>query len=329
MDGAFGLVSSGNGTSPITVFDIINLFRMTNCLACRYPKNDRLNHHMQNCNLLKEFGLTFTYDPATDQHRPKTRKHHKDKKRKEEKRKKDEKANEETPSAASNPTTTPAATSSIPTTSVQTGRKATNPFTTVGKNGGDAASEAEAKQAEANNLARQAKASQDEADALADAAETNTRTGSARKASARRGFNFDGRNADGDDGLFQFVDSHTAANDLKNDIDGYFHPIYSELEKLNRVDRNGVTQRCVGTCRMAGQSSFVDQPAKQQKARTQTNKHYKGKRRNYVPTAVRPHICSLMRVTSGTTTDDARMYLYTWVTAPVSLWLAMVLLVSN
>ena len=26
MNGAFGLVSSGNGTSPVTVFDIIKLF---------------------------------------------------------------------------------------------------------------------------------------------------------------------------------------------------------------------------------------------------------------------------------------------------------------
>jgi len=31
MDGTFGLVSSGNNTSPITSFDIINMFRMTNC----------------------------------------------------------------------------------------------------------------------------------------------------------------------------------------------------------------------------------------------------------------------------------------------------------
>ena len=30
MDGAFGLVNSDNGTSPVTVFDIINMFRMTN-----------------------------------------------------------------------------------------------------------------------------------------------------------------------------------------------------------------------------------------------------------------------------------------------------------
>ena len=34
MDSAFGLVSLGNGTSPVTAFDIINMFRMTHCLAC-------------------------------------------------------------------------------------------------------------------------------------------------------------------------------------------------------------------------------------------------------------------------------------------------------
>lgn len=40
LDSAFGLVSSGNGMSPFTSFDIINMFRMTNYLVCRYPKND-------------------------------------------------------------------------------------------------------------------------------------------------------------------------------------------------------------------------------------------------------------------------------------------------
>ena len=50
LDGTFGLVSSANGTSHITSFDIINMFQMTNCLACRYPKNDQCNHHIQWCN---------------------------------------------------------------------------------------------------------------------------------------------------------------------------------------------------------------------------------------------------------------------------------------
>ena len=164
---------------------------------------------------------------------------------------------------------------------VQTGRKATNPFITVGKNGGNATSEVEAKQAEANNLVCQAKASQEEADALAAAEEKPT--GSVGKASSQRSFNFDGRNGDGDGDVFQFVDSHTTVNDLKNDIDDYFQPIYSKLEKLNLIDRHGVTQRCIGTCRMAGRSSFDDKPAKNQKARTQTNKHYKDKRRKLCP----------------------------------------------
>jgi len=145
-------------------------------------------------------------------------KHHVEKLKKAEKKKRDKKVTEDTPPAASTPPTPPA-TSLIPPTSVQTGGKATNPFTTVGKNGGNANLEAEAKQAKANNLARQAKASQEEADALANAEETEKPTGSARKATSRRGFNFDGRNCDSDGGLFQFVDSHTEANDLKNDLD--------------------------------------------------------------------------------------------------------------
>merc|ERR1712238_84560 len=159
-----------------------------------------------------------TYTPETDIHRPKVAKHHVEKSKKAEKKKRDKKVTENTPPVSPTPPPpTPPAASSIPPTSVQTGRKATNPFTTVGKNGGNATSEAEAKQAEANNLARQAKASQDEADALAD--EEAKPTGSVRKASSRRGFNFDGRNGDDDGGVFQFVDSHTAANDLKNDKD--------------------------------------------------------------------------------------------------------------
>ena len=84
------------------------------------------------------------------------------------------------------------------------------------------------KQAEANNLVRQVKTSQDEADALVKAEENEKPTGSVCKESTRRGFNFD--SGDGDGGVFQFVDSHTESNDFKNDVDKYFHPIYSELK---------------------------------------------------------------------------------------------------
>ena len=177
LNGAFSLVSSENETSPITSFNIINMLRMTNYLACRYPKNEKLNHHIHRCTLLKEFGLNFTYTPETDIHRPKVAKHHVEKAKKAEKKKKDKKANEDTPSAASNPPTP--STTSIPHTLAQTGRNALNPFTTVGKNGSKTTLEAEAKKAEANNLGRQAKASQDEADALVDVEEKEKPTGSA------------------------------------------------------------------------------------------------------------------------------------------------------
>ena len=40
MDGALGLISSANGTSFVTIFNIVNMFRMMNCLACRYKKNN-------------------------------------------------------------------------------------------------------------------------------------------------------------------------------------------------------------------------------------------------------------------------------------------------
>jgi len=105
LDGAFGLVSSGNGTSPVTAFDLINMFRMTHCLGYRYPKNDKCSHYMQRCSLLKEFGLNFMYTPETDIHRQKVAKHHKEKAKKAQKLKKDKKANGEIPAAASNPST--------------------------------------------------------------------------------------------------------------------------------------------------------------------------------------------------------------------------------
>ena len=152
---------------------------MTNCLACRYPKNDRCNHHMQRCTLLKEFGLNFTYTPETSIHRPKVAKHHKEKAKKAEKLKKEKKANEETPAAASNLFTSN--TNPIPTTSAQTGRDAANLFVTIGKGGSKTTLEAEAKQAEANNLARQAKVSQDEANALVEVEENKKPTGEVRK----------------------------------------------------------------------------------------------------------------------------------------------------
>jgi len=65
----------------------------------------------------------------------------------------------------------------------------------------------------------QAKTSQDEANALVEAEENKKPTGSVRKESTQRGFNFDGRDGDGDGGVFQFVDSHTASNDFKNNVD--------------------------------------------------------------------------------------------------------------
>ena len=105
--------------------------------------------------------------------------------------------------------------------------------------------------------------------------------------------------------------------------------IYSELEKLNPVDRHGVTQRCIGTCRMVGRLSFDDQPAKKQKARTQTHKHYKSKRHKLCPNS---GATSHMFTHEGDFGDDYRrckdVFVY-MVTAPVSLWLAMVLLVSS
>ena len=147
----------------------------------------------------------------------------------------------------------------------------------MGKGSSKTKSDAESKQAEANNLVCQAKVSQDEAVILATVEENEKPDESTCKAT-QRCFNFDG-----DNGVFQFEDSHTVSNDIKNDVDRYVHPIYSELEKLERVDRHEVTQCCIGTCRLASQLSSDHLLAKKQKARTQTNNHYKGKRRTLVP----------------------------------------------
>jgi len=57
----------------------------------------------------------------------------------------------------------------------------------MGKGGSKTTLEAEAKQAEANNLACQAKTSQDEADALVEA-KNEKPTGSVRNTTAQRGF---------------------------------------------------------------------------------------------------------------------------------------------
>lgn len=65
-DGSFGIVSSGGGKSKIGVFDVAQMFKMTNCLACRYPKNDPSSHHLDNCTVLKDFGFIITCNPAKD-----------------------------------------------------------------------------------------------------------------------------------------------------------------------------------------------------------------------------------------------------------------------
>ena len=47
-----------------------------------------------------------------------------------------------------------------------------------------------------------------------------------------------------------FVDAHTAINDIKEDSTGYFAPIYSELSRLSRIDpiTNRMTH-CIGSCK--------------------------------------------------------------------------------
>ena len=125
MDRSFGLNNSSNGIEKVTSFDVINMFCMTNCLACRYPKNDRLNHHMQRCNILKEYGLTVTYDTSTNKHRDDTKKHHIDKAKKPAKRQQERKdADRATPSTETGST-------SILNISAQAGGEAINPFKTV------------------------------------------------------------------------------------------------------------------------------------------------------------------------------------------------------
>ena len=54
---------------------VINMFGMTNCFAYNYPKNGRLNHHLEQCIILKESGIMVKYDPSTDKHREDTKKH--------------------------------------------------------------------------------------------------------------------------------------------------------------------------------------------------------------------------------------------------------------
>ena len=119
---------------------------------------------MQQCNLLKEVSLNIIYRPETYIHCPKVAKHHVEKAKKVEKKKKYKKANEATPAAVLNPSTS--RTNSIPQTSAQVGRDAANSFTAIEKGSSKPTLEAEAKQAEVNNLTRQAKASQDEASVL-------------------------------------------------------------------------------------------------------------------------------------------------------------------
>ena len=82
---------------------------------------------MQRCSLLKEFGLTVTYDPANDKHREDTKKHHIHKAKKAAKKQAEKKdADGKTPTAEDK---------TIPSTLAQARGQATNPFTTVGPGG--------------------------------------------------------------------------------------------------------------------------------------------------------------------------------------------------
>ena len=210
MNGDFGLVSSSGGNSKVTVFDVANMLKMTNCLACRYPKNDVCNHHMHNCGLLEEFGLTVTYDPEKDQHREKVSKRIKQRARDSDKKKQAAAI----VAGASAPASTPA-----PATST-----GTEGYQTVGKNGKDVKTNQDKVAAEKKNVASQ-----------------GTNAGSGRIASL-------GSFTSGGD----FVDAHTAINDIKEDSTGYFAPIYSELSRLSRMDpiTNRMTH-CIGSCKKA------------------------------------------------------------------------------
>jgi hypothetical protein len=133
MSGDFGLISLSGGNAKVTIFDVANMLKMTNCLACRYPKNDACNHHMHKCPLLEEFGLTVTYDPEKDQHQEKVSNRFK------------QLAQEKQGKAAK-----AAATTTTTTTTNQT--QVAESFKTVGKNGKETTTTTEKTLAEKKNL---------------------------------------------------------------------------------------------------------------------------------------------------------------------------------
>ena len=205
MSGDYGLNSSGGGNSKVTIFDVANMLKMTNCLACRYPKNDPCNHHMHKCPLLAEFGLTVTYDPTKDQHRESLS--NRFKQRGQAKAAKLKQAAEAT-AATSTPAQAP--------TPVAEG------FQTVGKNGKDVKTTTEKEPA------------------------------SKKSAGTGRSAGLGSFSPDGD-----FVDAHTAINDIKDDDSDYLTPIYTELSRLSRLDPT--TQRmnhCIGSCKSVRKVCF-------------------------------------------------------------------------
>jgi hypothetical protein len=234
MSGDFGLVSSSGGHSKVTIFDVANMLKMTNCLACRYPKNDTCNHHMYKCPLLEEVGFTVTYDPEKDQHREKVSNRFK------------QRAQEKQRKAAKAAAATTATTATAKPTQVA------GSFQTVGKNGKDIKTTTEKELAMKKNLSSQ------------------TNSAGTGQSAGLRSFTPSG----------DFVEAHTAINDIKDDDSDYFMPIYSKLSRLSRLDP--IINRmlhCIGTCKNFRTVSFADDV----KLTNNRNRNIKSRKKHKLP----------------------------------------------
>ena len=57
--------------SDMTEDEADEIFKITNCLLCRYPKSHAKNHHMTTCEFLKKYGIDCTHDRTSDMRIPK------------------------------------------------------------------------------------------------------------------------------------------------------------------------------------------------------------------------------------------------------------------
>ena len=225
-------------TGITTKEDVMEMFKWTNCLFCRYPKDHPNSLHMTACEHKESVGLIMRYIREMDERREDHEKLAASNKKRLEKHAMDklkEKIAKDEVKKVAELEKKAEKEKSLAAARLAAAKK--DDLTVVGKDGKDVKSDAEETAAINNNLQQQSE-----------------QAGAGRRITIGAG-RMSCFKADGDDNGWtdvDRVDAGTAVNDISNDTDPYFRSVLrSVLSAYDRTDRNGNLHRCVSVARHA------------------------------------------------------------------------------